>query len=72
VTPCGGINSEWGTAPAEDCFTCRGKLHATPCTLFCEEWDCHLHRECLSEFLHSEEGRIVIEHGHAVEDGGEK
>lgn len=65
--PCGGIYSV-AVGPNQRCFVCN----APDSELFCDEWDCFLHRRCLGAFLISEEGRVVTAHGHAIqmdEDG---
>ena len=31
-----------------------------------EEWDSCLHRDCILPFLKTDEGQIVIEHGHTI------
>jgi hypothetical protein len=71
--PCGGIWSHCVAASGsiEDeldpsqggCYICgRGG-----CCHFCDEWDCHLHARCAMKFLSdTEEGEIVIHHGHEV------
>ena len=69
--PCGGIFPIIGspsTGRAEDCFFCSGgpPVSTEDCELWVEEWDAPLHRVCLWGFLCSEEGRILIEHGHNV------
>lgn len=59
------------TDPAHGCWVCR-KVDPPP-DLFCDEWDTYLHSgECLAAFLASEEGRIVILHGHDVIQGKEE
>jgi hypothetical protein len=51
--------------PAHGCWVC-GQVDPPP-TLFCDEWDTYLHGgKCLAAFLASEEGQLVIEHGHDV------
>jgi hypothetical protein len=75
--PCGGIYPVAGswiepgiTATLDDspdnttCFQCDQPIldHAH----FCEEWDCLLHRECIPAFLETDEGKIVLAHGHDV------
>jgi hypothetical protein len=76
--PCGGIYPLWhpdgsvahfaapmlGSSAADACFYC-GKLEP-PCTHFCDEWDCYLHAGCSDAFLDTEEGKIVLAHGHEV------
>ena len=68
--PCGGIYpikgswvDEFGGKNAL-CFYCT-----SPCgenDLWVEEWDAPLHRSCLAEFLSTDEGKVVIEHGHDI------
>ncbi len=60
--PCGGIFP----IKAEDwfqCFHCNqvGGDH------FVEEWDAVLHGQCVLPFLQTEEGRLVLDHGHQIE-----
>jgi hypothetical protein len=70
--PCGGIYplaqhwaaAYYGHSAADWCFHC-GKTDP-PCTHFVEEWDAYLHGECIDAFLQTDEGRIVLEHGHEV------
>jgi hypothetical protein len=73
--PCGGIYPIKGSFvepieaqadPAHPmvCWTC-GKSDPKP-TFWCEEWDTPIHRECIPEFLTTDEGRIVLNHGHMV------
>lgn len=71
--PCGGIyplTQHFAgpmldkTNPYHACFYC-GKSEPTV-THFCDEWDCYLHRKCITPFLKTEEGKIVLEHGHEV------
>jgi hypothetical protein len=59
--PCGGIDKYKDVHPG-DCFLC-GKPDATH---YCHEWDCMLHADCIVPFLETEEGKIVIKHGHRV------
>jgi len=58
--PCGGINYFGGES--DECWVC-GKDGAKH---FCFEWDTFIHGKCVPDFLISDEGRIVIEHGHEV------
>jgi hypothetical protein len=63
--PCGGINPivrDVVPAKGGKCWVCRkpGALH------FVDEWDDFIHARCVPEFLQSEEGRVVIDHGHTV------
>lgn len=66
--PCGGIFSTVYGRPmlAGSCFQC-GKWTDEWDGLFVEEWDAVIHRECLGLFLCSEEGKVVMEHGHAIQ-----
>jgi NAD-dependent SIR2 family protein deacetylase len=72
--PCGGIypiskESDFGkmhgSSDHDECFHC-GKAIQTEDLMFCDEWDCYLHRDCVIEFLKGEEGKIVLAHGHSV------
>lgn len=62
--PCGGIYPGGPCGPEDDypCWVCREK----ECDLFCDEWDTPLHSRCVAKFLESDEGRIVLAHGHEV------
>ena len=80
MSPCGGVyplsvhfagEMYDPTNPDHGCWVC-GK-NDPPCDLFCDEWDTYLHSSaCLAEFLASDEGRIVILHGHDVIQGHER
>lgn len=59
--PCGGIDKYLDVAPGK-CYQC-GKDGADH---YCEEWDCMLHAKCVMAFLATDEGKVVIEHGHTV------
>lgn len=60
--PCGGID-KYSDIPPGPCFSC-GKDGGTH---YCHEWDCMLHAECVIPFLlTTDEGKIVIRHGHVV------
>lgn len=59
--PCGGIG-KYTDVPPGKCFQC-GEDGATH---YCHEWDCMLHADCVVPFLSSEEGELVIAHGHTV------
>lgn len=72
--PCGGIypigkESDFGkmhgTSDYDNCFYCGGNIKEED-LMFCDEWDCYLHRVCVVPFLETEAGKIVIEHGHQV------
>jgi len=70
--PCGGIwpaTSEikkyFNEHPEHDCFLC-GKNVEEKDLMWCEEWDAYLHRACVVPFLETEEGQIVLKHGHQV------
>lgn len=59
--PCGGIfPGSLGGDPT--CWVC----HKYGCDLFCMEWDAVIHSECVPAFLETEEGQLVLEHGHEV------
>ena len=58
--PCGGIFH--GHAVNDPCWVCRKR----DCDLWCIEWDAVIHSECVPAFLASEEGQIVLSHGHEV------
>jgi len=77
--PCGGIVPVQGSwiedsinaalgAPTDpessDCFLCGKPITAD--MHFCEEWDALLHMECVEPFLKTDEGKVVIAHGHPV------
>jgi hypothetical protein len=82
--PCGGIypvnraGPKWppgcylpGAQP--NCFVCRKPWNpALERIYFCDEWDCWMHKECVHEFLQTEEGRCVLRHRHeiVIEEGG--
>ena len=57
--PCGGI---FPIKKSGKCWVCdkSGAKH------FCEEWDAFIHARCVPKFLQTEEGQIVIDHGHLV------
>ena len=52
------------------CFPSKKAAAGTPEHLlpdfFIDEWDAYIHSECVPSFLQTEEGRIVLEHGHEV------
>lgn len=68
--PCGGIYPIKQLAPdirpifekPFPCWVC-GKLDAKH---FCDEWDTPIHARCVPSFLQTEEGQIVIGHGHEI------
>lgn len=68
--PCGGIypvgtpgGIPFGESGRErQCFYC----HKSGADYFCEEWDCSLHRACILPFLATEEGGVVLAHGHQI------
>ena len=67
MAPCGGItNSVLGMYEPKGgpCFTCGEQV--TEHGLFVEEWDAIIHRDCLGEFLCSEEGKVVMAHKHQI------
>jgi hypothetical protein len=59
--PCGGIYP-MKADPELQCFHCNGANadHSV------EEWDSFLHGRCIVPFLMTDEGAIVLEHGHEV------
>lgn len=58
--PCGGIYpTEKNDYP---CWQCGEK----GCDLILIEWDSFLHSACVDAFLLTEEGKVVLGHGHAV------
>ena len=63
--PCGGVY------PMEfdesRCWACS----KGDCELYVMEWDCALHKKCLGKFLMSDEGQLVIRHGHDIIQGEE-
>lgn len=70
--PCGGIwpateeiKKYFNEHPEHDCLWC-GKNVEEKDLMWCEEWDCYLHRDCVMDFLKGEEGQVVIKHGHQV------
>jgi len=69
--PCGGI------FPVKGSWVEYYSIHDLPhrciycdeiggVTHFCEEWDGFLHAQCIDQFLMTEEGKIVVEHGHEI------
>ena len=66
--PCGGIypiKGSWAEAfmkPEMPCWQCN----KGGCDLFCMEWDAVLHSTCVPAFLETDDGKIVLNHGHAV------
>lgn len=67
--PCGGIypiKGSWVekylTPEKARCYVCGkgGTDH------FCDEWDTDIHYECVPAFLNSEDGKVVISHGHSI------
>ena len=63
--PCGGISpTVFGMAPDGPCGICDKEIVKNG--LFVEEWDMCIHRECLGAFLISEEGTLMMGHGHRI------
>ena len=62
--PCGGIYPV-SDAPVHPCWYCNelGADH------FLEEWDSVIHKDCIAEFLKTEEGQIVVNHNHHIQIG---
>lgn len=59
--PCGGVYPL--TQPDDSpCLRCgrRGGDH------WVEEWDGAVHRGCLLDYLGSDEGEIILDHGHPI------
>ncbi len=72
--PCGGIyriRSE-GFDRIAHCFHCNKEIAPGGPLYFVEEWDAHVHGKCIHAFLLTDEGRIVLQHGHviAIDEGG--
>ena len=71
--PCGGIypiKTGWladFTSDDDECWFNDGPVGVNG--LFCEEWDTSLHKSCLKRFMVTDEGRIVLEHGHTIDNG---
>jgi hypothetical protein len=65
--PCGGV---YPIIPATHknarCWQCGLTAAAKPLDHFCDEWDTYIHRDCIPAFLATDEGRIVLDHGHEV------
>jgi hypothetical protein len=69
--PCGGIfpvtvREEYIGDLDARCWQCSHMMAADIPASFCEEWDTFLHDRCIDAFLLTEEGRIVIDHGHEI------
>jgi hypothetical protein len=62
--PCGGIFPVYtnGAVIDEPCWFCNKR----GCDLMCMEWDSVIHSGCVPKFLESEEGQIILNHGHQV------
>lgn len=64
--PCGGIFPvDPKEAGRHSCFHC----HKLGCDHFLIEWDSFLHKGCVRPFLETEEGIIVVRHGHLIQVG---
>ena len=67
--PCGGIYSNHpylgGMSSNAVCFQCAEEAGYRE-MLFVEEWDTSIHRSCLSAFLSTDEGKIIMCHGHEI------
>ena len=80
--PCGGIfpmepvvsTHPEGQTCSCCCWTCS--KHFPPPDHFLIEWDAFIHGKCVEAFLKTDEGKIVLDHKHAVivlgEDGIER
>lgn len=70
--PCGGIYpielpTKYLPGEQPDCMVCVTPWRPNDdYTYFCDEWDCWIHRECIHEFLVTDEGRCVIAHCHEI------
>lgn len=74
--PCGGISRRvLGKSVAEffsttsapvRCMNCNERIESAGDSLFVEEWDGFIHYLCLGDYLNSEEGGIVLLHGHEI------
>jgi hypothetical protein len=71
--PCGGIYPAKGTwlehsySPTlSQCWKCYRMIEKLEEAYFCDEWDCWLHKDCIPEFLKTEEGQVVLAHKHEV------
>ena len=70
--PCGGIypeKSSWAEDYHYDnspCFVCNKPSGKIDDNLWVEEWDTSIHRKCLEAFMKTDEGKIVIAHGHSI------
>ena len=70
--PCGGIypiKESWlepylDNLSEDICYYCN--LVIIRPVYYCEEWDCFLHKDCIAPFLNTEDGKLVIEHGHEI------
>lgn len=67
--PCGGISGGqiYGMFQIKgECFQCYMDILEPDDGLFVEEWDCVIHRNCLGNFLLTDEGKVVMNHGHSI------
>jgi len=70
--PCGGIFPTDNIGERESrliveggpCWKC-GKDPSVQ-SHYCMEWDCVLCRDCVLPFLETDEGKIVLAHGHEI------
>jgi hypothetical protein len=66
--PCGGITPTKNSFvrdvvnEPQKCYFC-GKPGACH---FVEEWDAFIHARCVPAFLQTDEGKVIIDHGHEV------
>ena len=67
--PCGGIypiKDSWVEPYCNigDCFQCNKQTDVND--LWVEEWDAPIHKNCVDDFLKTEEGKIILDHKHEV------
>lgn len=67
--PCGGLYPvRASTDPVDWCLGC-GKYSNVehPLDHFVEEWDGYVSGKCAKQYLETDEGKIVLSHGHFVQ-----
>jgi hypothetical protein len=65
--PCGGIIKVEGTWPDEPivfCRHCQKVIVKMEDARFVIEWDDFIHEHCTEDYLKTDEGKIIIQHGH--------
>jgi hypothetical protein len=60
--PCGGIIPLDQVNKEERCLICD----KSDTDHFCEEWDSMLHVKCATTMFRTDEGKILISHGHEI------